>query len=567
MFNTLFKSNSKKVKYMGMVNIRDYFKVCLGSRYKPKTEYVVLWYGQIYYYRRRKTVQVYFLDSNTRKQVVVGIPIKSILKLPIGSIWVDGICKEKYYFGVLYATLDAYNDNQHERPNLTYTNHFGILKNKGDYVLKPDSYPVDDIKTDSNTNLVVQMDTTKIVIPSVLFFVAHYGVSKEINKVLISYHKKEAEERLNLNDEYGGLITIPDQCVIADAVFLFYLKTDAYTKNVVWNLNSRMLRNDRQYFSLMTQPYHKQEIQLRIAGLKVDEQTILCTEILGISMPQGRAIEYRIDKPNSATYGNGIEPQTLRFQPIYNTIESDEIILEAERDSNNITTAVVRHRIEPIGEIRKIVKNRDLTLDEAVNNCNSKIIRLPQNEPDTFSDGENGNTNGDTGRLQVLGESGVIYSVKNKFERLLRYAQDLKVTSGYAPVIIDCVNLADDNIFIGETVRGMHSKKYDFDVKAVFVMRLDTKLGLFYLFDCKKEHSQTSGIIIKVVDENVFINEAIRRILGQLFRNSGRLSNVDAISRFGTIKYFKHTNGESSNWVKTAIDNCLKSEELQVFTK
>lgn len=392
-----------------------------------------------------------------------------------------------------------------------------------------------------------------------MFFVAHYGVSKEINKALISYHKEEAEERLNINDNYGDLITIPDRCVIADAVFLFYLKTNSYTKKVVWNLNSRMLRNDRQYLSLMAQPYHKQEIQLKISGLKIDDQTILCTEILGMSMPQGSEIEYRIDKPNSATYGEGVEPQTLKFQPIYNTVESDEIILEAQRDANNITTAVVRHRIEQIGKIRALVKSEDLTLDEVIDNCNSKVVRLPQHEPNTFSDGENGNTNGDVGRLQVLAERGAIHPIKNNFERLLRYAQDLKVTLGYSPVIIDCVNLANDNIFIGETVRGMRIAEYDSNVEAVFVMRLITKIGVFYIFDCKKKGSQTSGVIIKVVNEDIFISNAIKRILSQLFRNDGRLSDVSAISKFDTIKYFKHTNGETSNWVKTAIDNCLKS--------
>ncbi len=112
---------------------------------------------------------------------------------------------------------------------------------------------------------------------------------------------------------------------------------------MVWKLNSRMLRNDRQYFPIMAEPYHDQKIELKIKGLRVDDQTILCTEILGISMPQGNAIEYRIDKPCSLTYGEGIEPEISRLQTVYNTIESDEIILEAERDAHNITTAVVRH--------------------------------------------------------------------------------------------------------------------------------------------------------------------------------------------------------------------------------
>lgn len=560
MFDTLFENNGKKVKCMGMVDIQSYFKVCLGRFYKPKTEYIVLWYGQIYYHRGLRSVQVYFLDSSTNKQVVVGVSIKSILKLPIGSIWVGGRCEEKYEFETLYTTLDAYDNEKYKRPNLAYTNHFGISKDKDEYILKPDSYPVDDIKTDSNSNLVVQTDTVKIIIPSVLFFVAHYGVSKEINKVLISWHKQEVEERLNINDNCGDLITIPDRCVIADAVFLYYLKTNNHTKGVVWSLNKRMLNNNKQYHSLKAEPYHKQELQLKIVGLRINDQTMLCTEILGISMPQGDAIEYRIDKPNSATYGDGTEPQTLKFRAIYNTIESDEIILEAERDANNVTTAVVRHRVEQIGLIRKLVKYKNLALNEAIDSCNSKIIRLPQNTPDAFADGENGNANGDIGRVQVLADIGAMPSIKNNFERILRYAQNLKVTLAYAPVVIDCVNLAHDDIFIGEIVRGMRRKKNDSDVKVVFVMRLITKLGVFYLFDCKKIGSQTSGIIIRVKEQNAFTEESIRQVLGQLFSGNGRLSDVNAISEFGIVRYFKHTNGDDINWVKQAIGNCLKKK-------
>lgn len=559
MFDELFEDDGQRVKYMGMVNIRKHFERSLGDRYKLRTEYVVLWYGRIGYRNRGKVVQVYFLDSDIKDQFVVEVPIQSILKLPIGSIWVEGKCEEKYEFETLYTTLDKYNDEQYERPNLTYTNHFGVSKGEGEYILEPDSYPVDDIKTDFNSNLVIDTGATKIVIPSVLFFVAHYGISKEINRVLISYHREEAEERLNINDGYGDLITIPDRCVIADAVFLFYLKTNAHTEKVVWRLNSRMLRNDKQYRPLKAEPYHKQEIELKIAGLKIDEQTILCTEILGMSMPQGDPIEYRIDKPDSATYGDGIEPHTSRISPIYNTIESDEIILEAERDANNIITAVVRHRIEPIGTIRELVKGADLTLNETINSCNSNVLRLPQNQPDAFADGEGGNANGDIGRVQFLEDIGAIRPLENNFERLLQYAQRLKTTLDYAPVVIDCVNLADDDIFIGETVRGMHNIQHDSKLDVLFVMRLITNLGVFYLFDCEKRGSQTSGVVIRVIDGNFLINEAINQVVGQLFRNNGRLSDIGAISEFGIVKYFKHTNGEDVNWVKTAIDNCLNN--------
>ena len=42
MFDALFDSNGKKVKYMGMVNIKRYFEICLGSYYNPETEYIVV---------------------------------------------------------------------------------------------------------------------------------------------------------------------------------------------------------------------------------------------------------------------------------------------------------------------------------------------------------------------------------------------------------------------------------------------------------------------------------------------------------------------------------------------
>ena len=275
---------------------------------------------------------------------------------------------------------------------------------------------------------------------------------------------------------------------------------------------------------------------------------------------KGDAIEYRIDKPSFAAYADGAAPPTSKIRPLYNTIESDEIVLEAERDANNIITAVVRHRIERIGVIRELVKGTNTTLDDVIDNCNSDIIRVPQNEPDAFADGVDGNANGDIGRLQVLAEIGAVHSVKNNFDRLLRYAQELKVTLGYAPVVIDCVNLAHDDIFIGEIVRGMRRRKNDSDVKVVFVMRLITKLGVFYLFDCKKIGSQTSGIIIRVKEKNAFTEESIRQVLGQLFSGNGRLSDVSAISEFGIVRYFKHTNGDYINWVKQAIGNCLKKK-------
>lgn len=545
--------NYSRIDCLARINIQNYMRRDIGKYYNEETEYLVLWYGQIYYHRR-KLVQVYFLNCQTNKQYNIGIPIELILKLPIGTIWKNGRCHQKYDFETIFTTIDAHDNELDARANLSYTNHYGISKNRGEYILKPSSYPVKGLEKDSNTNLVIHNGTYNIVIPSVLFFVAHYGVSKEINRVLISFHMEDVEEILHLNDKNDELITIPDRCVIGDTTFLYYLKTDDYTQRVVRSLNARMLRNDRVYYPLKTEPYHNQQIQLKIKVLRIDEQTMLCTEILGISMPQGRPIDYRIDRGNSVTYKDGIEPETSQFTPIYNTIESEEIILEAERDANNITTAVVRQRIEPIGEIRKLIQRDLATLDEILSSCSSGKIPIFQDQPNSFAVGEHSNSNGDIGRLQVLAYNGIICPIENNFERLLRYAQSLKVSTDYSPVVIDCVNFANEKIFIGEKVVGMDNCQYDSKVNSIFVMRLMTRIGIFYIFDCDKQDAQTQGIVIKVLDEEIFLKQCIMNFLSQLFENDGRLRNKSRISRFGSIKYFKHTNTDSSNWIKTALD-------------
>ena len=56
------------------------------------------------------------------------------------------------------------------------------------------------------------------------------------------------------------------------------------------------------------------------------------------------------------------------------------------------------------------------------------------------------------------------------------------------------------------------------------------------------------------------LEESIGQVLGQLFSGNGRLSDVNAISEFGIVRYFKHTNGDDINWVKQAIGNCLKKK-------
>lgn len=65
-------------------------------------EYVVIWFGRIFRGSDRrnavKLIEVIFLNLNNGFEVGVKIPIELAHRLPIGSIWVNGVTRQKYNF-------------------------------------------------------------------------------------------------------------------------------------------------------------------------------------------------------------------------------------------------------------------------------------------------------------------------------------------------------------------------------------------------------------------------------------------------------------------------------------
>ena len=533
-------------------------------------EYVVIWFGRIFRGSDRrnavKLIEVIFLNLNNGFEVGVKIPIELAHRLPIGSIWVNGVTRQKYDFDDGLAVI------QQRSANLNYSNHFGVSKNNGKFEFDLNNYPVNGLEHDANTLLVINQGSHKVLIHPLIFFMAHYGVSKEINRILLTYLWVDIEGKLNLcrpDPEVSDTIIVPDSCVIADAVFLYHLKHNQYTKKVTKELNTRVLdalqknQNHRvpsqRSAPLKIVPYHEQQIEIGFKGITIEDGIILCTEITGMSMPQGAAINYALSEHESGE-GNldqdELSPRS--YKPLFNKINTDEVVVEAESNAGNSTTAIVLQHIQTIGEIRELIRVENITIDQAIHRQRRRVIPLNEPIPSTFAVGERRGSNKAVGILRTLISSGVVDHQNPLFKRLLEYAQLLRADPEYPQYNDMIINCYSNGRLHGETTKYLNRHDGPTNVLGAYVLKLEADNEAYYIFDCSMASGvNRSGIGIKVDNDRAFDNIGIDAVLERLFDNDGKLSDQDTESLgliYGSIVKFNHVNHKNSNWVRTALE-------------
>lgn len=559
-----------------------------AAKFFENKEYVVIWYGRIYLKSNRsnaiKLIEVIFLDILSGYQLRIKLPIEIALKVTIGSIWVNGKTHYKYDLDDFSTLIEA------KSANLLHSNHFWVSetnrkamennnpKRKVNYEFDVSKYPVNGLDKDTNTLLVVRQGDYKILIHPLTFFVAHYGVSKEINRILLSYLFIDVEDMLNLNKpdpKTSDIVLIPDNCVIGDAVFLHHLKYDDYTKSKVKTLNNRVIQRFSEpedldllkpkpprSASLKCEPYHEQPIEMTFEGFEIEAKVILCTEITGMSMPQGVDIPYAFEE-NSKSVFDPDRLQKRAIKPLFHKINSNEIVVEVEKDAGNSTIAITRQRIVTIGEIRQLIKTENISSDQAIQSYNSKIIPLKEPIPSSYAVGGKKGSDSSVGIMQALISSGVVEEPKNlSFKKLLDYAKALRADVDhpkYNDIEIDCYTDIDGR-FHGEVVDNLNRHNESTNVISVYVLRIMTGGDVYYIFDCHMISGiMTSGTAIKVDSDARFRATGVSAVLNQLFTNNGRLRDQKELEAlYAAMKSFNHTNGKTSNWIRTAIDNLKK---------
>lgn len=424
-----------------------------------------------------------------------------------------------------------------------------------------------------------------IIIHPLTFLQAHYGVSKSISNTLLGCLWDDVFNRLHLgyvNPSCPESVFIPNELLVADSVFLHHLKNDHYTHNVVKKLNARVrenfsnnLRNDRDSYSyLKVKPYHCQPVHILCNHIAIDDTTLLCTEITGISMPQGETVFYDVDRVKRTASGECNYPKSSTAKILMHDIENNEIMLKDET-ADNRHVAVVRRGMQTVGDARAIARNQNISLKDQLRANPTTVVMEPP--PKGYTDGHRIGAGGNTGLLQVVlndskqsekDEFGIT-GFDSQYQRLLKYAQHHKQNAnshGYHEVKIDCCDKLGERQ--GEIIGPIVLNKGSFP-RSVYILRLQIDSSIYYFLDCESRDKQSSsGVVVKVLDEEKFLlnwdrGYTLKMLVNILKDNNGRLkqSIYDEVGVNGVkasniiVAKYKHMNEETSDWVLAGLRN------------
>lgn len=579
--------------YENRINIHKF----LNETFLADTPYIVSWYGRLTpdykggIYMGGIRAEVYFVNQEREFYTRAEIPIELIPKMPIGSVWTNGTCSSKLlassdtlitlrdvgYEGSVDINIE-YKNLQNEDFLESLKNQYHISKNKDN------KGHTQGVFQDFNTILTVPVSINGaeklIIIHPLTFLQAHYGVSKSISNTLLGYLWDDVCDILHLdyrNPSCPKSVFIPDELLVADSVFLYHLKNDHHAQNVVRKLNARVrdnftsnLKNHGYTYSyLKVVPYHSQPVHLLCNYIAIDDKTLLCTEITGISMPQGETVFYDVDRAKRTASGEYDYPKSNTAKILMHDIANNEIMLKDET-ADNRNVAVVRQGIQTVGDARTIARNQNISLEEQLRANTTRVVMEPP--PEGYTDGHRIGAGGTTGLLQVTlvdsekDEFGIT-GFNSQYQRLLKYAQHLKQNAnfhGYHEVKIDCCDKLGERQ--GEIVEPIVLNKGSFP-RSVYILRLQIDSSIYYFLDCESRDKQSSsGVVVKVLDEERFLLDWDRgytliKLVDMLRDNNGRLKQgvYDELGVNGLrkgdiiIAKYKHMNEETSDWVLSGL--------------
>ena len=178
-FNGIDLAQSKpSIDISEFLNLVDYKKGIKG-RFFYNSPYQVVWYKNLYNLgegKDNKQVEVVFVSSKGY-EISAKLPLESILKVPIGSIWRNGLIVNELDAGHYVFTLQRATGEGYKRSNVDYISPFAEKQREKEgknyeakVILSKDTYPVSDIENETNTLIVVEQDGVKFVIHPLTFF-------------------------------------------------------------------------------------------------------------------------------------------------------------------------------------------------------------------------------------------------------------------------------------------------------------------------------------------------------------------------------------------------------------
>lgn len=577
------KNNLEKVRWRCSLNLEKYFEgEPLRGFYNKEHEYVATWYENRLSLDKSKTlVEVTFINLTNPTYInkkkgeecqsffKIALPINYLHKIPFGSIWKNGESEYKFKLKEFKVTFS-------KSEGLTYE---PLWVNKESHPFEADKYVhsayLKTFKSDGNQLLVIKPegDSKSYIVHPLHFFMAHYGYSSELKRILITDNWSKVEKKLHLNESFEEKgVFVPNNLSTKDAVFLYHLKYDAYTKTVVKDITTKIIFSkgqERPHYRIPC--WHDQPITLSFYGVELGT-SVLCCQITGISQPKGEPINLyyhsviKVSKDGQGQDTGEIQYRT-RIQEREHELEKLDISLD---NVNNLVTADVIEYLSLLGEQREI--NRIQLAQE--NLKNGKVKLLNYDEPENYSTGEK------QGKTGLTGIANCFYDIpntdeiegKSRLEEVWKHAKRLRHEQSaniywYTPK--RGFN-ESDNFTLISLEDMLESLKQSYPSVAL-ILRVDVQRRTFFVLSFpEKDENENSGFSSVVYepqniqqflsgDPNVYKQD------GNLFKlftdivSSGGVSSDYVDSKDGKMSSFRHREAKktNNNWVWNGIKKLL----------
>ena len=555
--------------------------------FRRDERYVVVWYEELSKSTKDNSevlakVVFFNLDlKNAVYQPTLLVPITTILKLPIGSIWINGIYTSEFQLEEFKFTLD---DKTMYKPSEVEINEINERIES--------AYPVYKILEDKNSVIKadnINENNDSILIHPILFFIIHFGYSMEIKRLLLTLewgiengnYMPNEENFINrclltyhnsVHDNIKNLVYLPRKFVPRDSVLLHFLKVNEYAKDVVRDFNQyirRQIRDSRYKFYLEVEPWHQDPIEVTCNGFRLDNETIICTSITAMSEPKfidGEEINAMVS-PHFKNPVKGVDHEVNGiYQPIRKKRSGENVELNPDHPANNLETVTVKKLTTILGK-RWIV---NLNQEELKGANNNNLTPIYNPEPLTYATGEVSNSRGETGYAGFAFEDNDVVTTKgSRLDTLWAHAKALQRYHTNKNITVEWftyrLGFHDDDTLKCMSLEAI-SKSSSSYPKEVLVIRLIIDGKPYYIIDSyERENDSTdkasgmSGIIVKVEDEEEFLHadESVKSLLSIIttISNSGSLSKVYIKSFDGQLATFVHKTAinNDNNWVLNGL--------------
>ena len=574
---------NERISYRNSLSLKKIFEENSKKLYKNK-EYIVVWYKKISNKNNdgKKLVEIVFVNISTKEpsnfQISIDISINYLHKIKIGSIWINGSSKE-------FLKNDMFNISM-SKDNYSIRSFSEIRKSNTLPPFTESAYPINNLLNDKNKLILIDWNNITYILHPLTFFIVHYGYSMEIKRVLLSYLWKSFDNNqdsvlklFNIpdsnNNTFDNTVVLPKKLTIRDAIFLYHLKNDSYTQNIVKHVTNSarhaLVNTDPSYdFYPIIRPWHDQHIDLEITGIKLNETTILCTAISAISEPIGPDITlimppvYKKKIQEVETAINNADEIAIKLR---RRKELEKVLVDDSKKINNLHVATIKEKLGILGDSRTIHKNYEII----ENGLEKKYKLIESDEPKEFSVGAGEGGNGQTGLADCFYDTsnvtGDIYSNDERLQKLWDHAQNLKANKQANVHWFTFNNGFNDSLnFKTMSMSSCHLDDTTSYPNEVLIIRVIMNGNVYIVIDFAPEKNISTdkemskqGVVIKLQESidsflNVQNDTGLSSILIHIAIMNGNIS-FDYIDSFkGKMVGFRHRDGKNNNWILNAIE-------------